>query len=126
PIQALPRSSRSSSHPSFPYVFLRYTPALPRVLHSFPTRRSSDLQVCPPAFHIVEKRFKRHVFMRTCQSDYALVALLRQTVNLILDRKSTRLNSSHVSISYAVFCLKKKNKRSPLKRYGKCHTACIT
>src|SRR5207249_6833635 len=26
-----------------------------------------------------------------------------------LDRKSTRLNSSHVSISYAVFCLKKKN-----------------
>src|SRR5699024_12869160 len=27
----------------------------------------------------------------------------------ILDRKSTRLNSSHVSISYAVFCLKKKN-----------------
>src|SRR5437868_12874263 len=29
-----------------------------------------------------------------------------------IDRKSTRLNSSHVSISYAVFCLKKKNKKS--------------
>src|SRR5207249_2960193 len=29
----------------------------------------------------------------------------------IRDRKSTRLNSSHVSISYAVFCLKKKNNR---------------
>src|SRR5437870_7569858 len=28
---------------------------------------------------------------------------------LPLDRKSTRLNSSHVAISYAVFCLKKKN-----------------
>src|SRR5438876_9027938 len=28
------------------------------------------------------------------------------------DRKSTRLNSSHPSISYAVFCLKKKNKKS--------------
>src|SRR5437773_9080083 len=27
------------------------------------------------------------------------------------DRKSTRLNSSHITISYAVFCLKKKNKR---------------
>src|SRR5690625_6118352 len=27
------------------------------------------------------------------------------------DRKSTRLNSSHVAISYAVFCLKKKNKK---------------
>src|SRR6266487_5981484 len=29
------------------------------------------------------------------------------------DRKSTRLNSSHPSISYAVFCLKKKNKQKP-------------
>src|SRR5699024_12817245 len=33
----------------------------------------------------------------------------------ISDRKSTRLNSSHVSSSYAVFCLKKKNRAS---RYG--------
>src|SRR5437868_11296833 len=32
----------------------------------------------------------------------------QETIVLILDRKSTRLNSSHVSISYAVFCLKKK------------------
>src|SRR5690625_6530694 len=30
-----------------------------------------------------------------------------------LDRKSTRLNSSHVAISYAVFCLKKKTRGSP-------------
>src|SRR5438477_8514458 len=29
------------------------------------------------------------------------------------DRKSTRLNSSHMSISYAVFCLKKKKKTTP-------------
>src|SRR5699024_11274808 len=29
---------------------------------------------------------------------------------IVADRKSTRLNSSHVSISYAVFCLKKKKK----------------
>src|SRR5690242_16175176 len=32
-------------------------------------------------------------------------------LRLRLDRKSTRLNSSHMSISYAVFCLKKKNDR---------------
>src|SRR5207249_5604557 len=32
----------------------------------------------------------------------------------VLDRKSTRLNSSHVSISYAVFCLKKKKPDSTL------------
>src|SRR5256885_10871524 len=31
-----------------------------------------------------------------------------------LDRKSTRLNSSHLVISYAVFCLKKKKNRHPL------------
>ena len=32
-------------------------------------------------------------------------------INIILDRKSTRLNSSHQIISYAVFCLKKKKKK---------------
>src|SRR5438874_5713660 len=32
-----------------------------------------------------------------------------------IDRKSTRLNSSHVEISYAVFCLKKKNKHEKLQ-----------
>src|SRR5690625_6702384 len=32
-----------------------------------------------------------------------------------LDRKSTRLNSSHVAISYAVFCLKKKKKNKKIK-----------
>src|SRR5258708_8564343 len=32
---------------------------------------------------------------------------------LLLDRKSTRLNSSHQIISYAVFCLKKKTKENP-------------
>src|SRR3712207_7671231 len=31
-----------------------------------------------------------------------------QAINLVRDRKSTRLNSSHANISYAVFCLKKK------------------
>src|SRR5689334_23449804 len=35
-----------------------------------------------------------------------------------LDRKSTRLNSSHSSISYAVFCLKKKKKKK--KKYKLC------
>src|SRR3712207_7369676 len=41
-----------------------------------------------------------------------LDALTKKHVDLIddLDRKSTRLNSSHANISYAVFCLKKKKK----------------
>src|SRR5690606_40308919 len=36
--------------------------------------------------------------------------------NLPIDRKSTRLNSSHVKISYAVFCLKKKKKKKKRKK----------
>src|SRR2546430_17355032 len=35
----------------------------------------------------------------------------QRTIDMSQDRKSTRLNSSHSQISYAVFCLKKKNKR---------------
>src|SRR5438067_10552998 len=38
------------------------------------------------------------------------------------DRKSTRLNSSHVSISYAVFCLKKKKKKTKKKQKNKIKT----
>src|SRR5699024_11369879 len=50
------------------------------------------------------------------QGLYALIGLVvtSRTIDLVQvglkDRKSTRLNSSHVSISYAVFCLKKKKK----------------
>src|SRR2546426_6559570 len=35
----------------------------------------------------------------------------------LLDRKSTRLNSSHLVISYAVFCLKKKKKKQTCNHY---------
>src|SRR5438874_10313621 len=70
-------------------------------LHSFPTRRSSDLLVgggvqWQRSGHIV--KLLAHFSQRDQGND-----LLTKT-----DRKSTRLNSSHVEISYAVFCLKKK------------------
>src|SRR2546430_9163185 len=39
--------------------------------------------------------------------------------NRATDRKSTRLNSSHSQISYAVFCLKKKKKKYEVKQYAK-------
>src|SRR2546430_7719187 len=42
--------------------------------------------------------------------------ILRTTWRRWLDRKSTRLNSSHSQISYAVFCLKKKNKLTILTK----------
>src|SRR5690625_6122859 len=41
---------------------------------------------------------------------YELEHLLNEPYDANKDRKSTRLNSSHVAISYAVFCLKKKKK----------------
>src|SRR5205814_9385739 len=40
---------------------------------------------------------------------------IRLAPRAVLDRKSTRLNSSHLGISYAVFCLKKKKKPSILR-----------
>src|SRR5438445_5798425 len=41
----------------------------------------------------------------------------RGAQSLLRDRKSTRLNSSHANISYAVFCLKKKKKKKHMHTY---------
>src|SRR3989337_3946826 len=46
---------------------------------------------------------------RSGRSVYERHRRQRHPARLLLDRKSTRLNSSHGSISYAVFCLKKTN-----------------
>src|SRR5690349_21981868 len=93
--------------------FLQSPPDRPH-LHSFPTRRSSDLAAThrgretsvserqgagKGAFGSVARgrtapAERRSAHRRCCAPDP--------------DRKSTRLNSSHVEISYAVFCLKKK------------------
>src|SRR5207302_8487278 len=97
-----------------------------RDLHSFPTRRSSDLDVWRErggAFdgaellcHFVAFDFQRRGSTREVitgpdgPGPNALMGfqLPISPVDEIVDRKSTRLNSSHVKISYAVFCLKKK------------------
>src|SRR5690349_24048023 len=88
--------------------FLQY-PGHHRDLHSFPTRRSSDLvaagvQLGPPGAQYVElvlgERAGREPERTDCGGGEPG-----------LDRKSTRLNSSHVEISYAVFCLKKKKQK---------------
>src|SRR5690554_7063701 len=44
--------------------------------------------------------------------NYEFAAMKSTGISLQRDRKSTRLNSSHVRISYAVFCLKKKKKKT--------------
>src|SRR5690606_41911431 len=96
------------------------------VPHSFPTRRPSDLELVgvPP--------FEDHLVTAGITHRDALGLDLRDVVDPVhahaagrgtglpveyatvvdadgfeTDRKSTRLNSSHVKISYAVFCLKK-------------------
>src|SRR5258708_27017078 len=51
----------------------------------------------------VTKRDLQDARSTGCGSDYSKLASIEE------DRKSTRLNSSHQIISYAVFCLKKKN-----------------
>src|SRR5690606_41529171 len=79
-----------------------------RDLHSFPTRRSSDLSPLPRLRGRGQKISLRSFFL--FPTAYPLPAAPSGATRLNLDRKSTRLNSSHVKISYAVFCLKKKKK----------------
>src|SRR2546430_6196783 len=61
-----------------------------------------------PAFAAGLARFFTRPLVRGALLVRRLAPLTR---DLALDRKSTRLNSSHSQISYAVFCLKKKNQR---------------
>src|SRR5690606_41859588 len=83
-------------------------------LHSFPTRRSSDL-INGKLKHT--KTIFEHSFSKISINFSFLFSFGGQIkkneyphnfVCINSDRKSTRLNSSHVKISYAVFCLKKK------------------
>src|SRR5699024_12855423 len=88
------------------YVHQRYP-------HSFPTRRSSDLI----RFSNEGQTFRSFEPLNYTEQEYVTYEVKNANNQGIvwnisdvneIDRKSTRLNSSHVSISYAVFCLKKK------------------
>src|SRR5699024_12704433 len=88
---------------------------------SFPTRRSSDLELSQPWSAWPRSLALRISIMRTSSfkgykdqkgmimNDLNFLFMITLSCYSLLDRKSTRLNSSHVSISYAVFCLTKKN-----------------
>src|SRR5690606_41035033 len=96
-----------------------------RSLHSFPTRRSSDL-CAPSASPQPDQTMTGATLLHPLRGSAPECAPRRDfpgcarpvspgnfsTVknHAFRDRKSTRLNSSHVKISYAVFCLKKKKK----------------
>src|SRR5207245_9482762 len=99
----------------------RHHPDLP----SFPTRRSSDLDTRNDSVpRQVPDREDGRQFPNSChrQRRQLVRSLVTGSARFCLvpdhwrhsaqvDRKSTRLNSSHGSISYAVFCLKKKKNR---------------
>src|SRR5207249_9930906 len=106
-------------------LFLQHS-APPPPLPSFPTRRSSDLALrraieligavaggelrAPPLDLWPQPVQEKTIFLRPERVSQLLgVPTERAELERLLtsDRKSTRLNSSHVSISYAVFCLKK-------------------
>src|SRR5207302_6892834 len=107
-----------------PRFSLLSCPDYHRNLHSFPTRRSSDLSTPEEARKAVDDYVKiKPEFIKIWVDDregtkktltpplYRAIAEEAHKYNVPVDRKSTRLNSSHVKISYAVFCLKKKKKK---------------
>src|SRR5207245_8596876 len=107
------------------YIFSSLSYLSPRHLPSFPTRRSSDLRLPPSRCH----RSAGETGLPLCPDNRPHNSVRRandtsttewrgradnrnrQKAWLWQDRKSTRLNSSHGSISYAVFCLKKKKSK---------------
>src|SRR5437762_7126401 len=84
-----------------------------RQLHSFPTRRSSDL--APRSFGARrDASWKSYRRDEPASESSSTGSRVRAPVEDDSDRKSTRLNSSHRCISYAVVCLKKKRRREDL------------
>src|SRR5205085_12336331 len=107
------------------FFFSHYS-AAHRALHSFPTRRSSDLtdraqvRVAHAGEHgpRAEPRVFQDVALRERERRHLGDLVPREEGEArgdgdaqLQDRKSTRLNSSHSQISYAVFCLKKKTNK---------------
>src|SRR5690606_39308396 len=77
-----------------------------------------------PSVTVNEGFYSREEFIRSyseksgrdvSQIDFYLTFAYFKLAVIVQDRKSTRLNSSHVKISYAVFCLKKKKTELPLR-----------
>src|SRR5690606_40752773 len=88
-----------------------------RPRHSFPTRRSSDLvdmldaatQSAGWSGLLAANGTELAIMLFVVLGVRFVVTWLSAAVEEQTDRKITRLNSSHVKISYAVFCLKKKS-----------------
>src|SRR5947209_12352582 len=79
--------------------------------------QSNNLMVVhvPFDFYVRDQMMPAGAYRITALTDDGATLLIRSEDGheavAVLDRKSTRLNSSHANISYAVFCLKKKNQQ---------------
>src|SRR5206468_12789374 len=100
-------------------LFSFYCSGHHRDLHSFPTRRSSDLKLAlgdhAEVLCTLDSRDRALHFLHRGDR------FLRRGEGSEEDRKSTRLNSSHDQISYAVFCLKKKKKYNTYRHLNTQH-----
>src|SRR5699024_11712114 len=94
--------STLSLHDALPILFMT-----PVILFFIPVTRFTVLFLMPR--HLLDMKLPTEFIVLRVPLDKELQApFTPDQVFFALDRKSTRLNSSHVSISYAVFCLKKK------------------
>src|SRR5207253_11224889 len=99
---------RPLSSPLFPYTTLFRSV---RVLSHQPFEEGDDLPERGRGFSVLSLAFEEQGQAVEAVGDVLPVGRVgRKVGGQGLDRKSTRLNSSHVAISYAVFCLKKKIK----------------
>src|SRR2546430_11679093 len=75
---------------------------------------------------ILDRRARKHQELEMLKHVYSgfilLPWILAATLFVNGDRKSTRLNSSHSQISYAVFCLKKKDAMTPIGNHKRAST----
>src|SRR5699024_11861544 len=79
-----------------------------QVTHTLKYEREQDIQQTKDGGIVIGGGLECELELEAVSTRDELNEMLEKSV-INEDRKSTRLNSSHVSISYAVFCLKKKN-----------------
>src|SRR5205807_8761946 len=108
-----------SRHPFYSIFFSFFLLILPPPPRStlFPYTTLFRSPISQNAFDAVRlsKMAERNNLLRTKQLEKCVQKLARFLLPS-KDRKSTRLNSSHLVISYAVFCLKKKKKKKKIKK----------